>query len=126
MSYFSPAAKITANTQESFEYAMYMVFGSYFRKTVCKSPIKESSMRINYIETKTSLQFEMEDICESKAGKLFRCLPKGVQSECAEVSFITNSGYPTEIRFSGERFILRLIGSYRKGDSEIRAEFWNK
>jgi len=126
MSYYNPAAKITANTQASFEYAIFMIFGSYFRSAECKNPSREGALRINYNETKTSLQYEMEELCDKEAEKLFKRLPKDVARNSTEVSFIRESGYPTEIRFTGDSFILRVMGVYRKGAGKIITEFWNK
>ena len=126
MSYFNPTTKINVDRQESFEYAIYMIFGSFFGKTVCLSPYRESTMRINYTETPAALQYEMEEICEKEAERLLRGRVNTLAKEAAEVSFIQTSGKFTEIRFTSKSFIIRLIGRYRKEGSEIRAELWSK
>ncbi len=126
MSYFNPAARITANTQESFEYAIYVIFGSYFKKTICNSPIREAAMHINYKETKPDIQYRMEEYCDKEAEKLFRRLPAYVMSGSVNVSFIERNGFLPEIRFAGDSFMLRVSGFYRNGRSEIRTQFLEK
>ena len=124
MSFFIPTARITVNKQRGFEYAMYLVFGSYFKKTHCKSSAKEVSMRINYVEMKESLQYEMEDICDEYADKLFRKLPGKLSNEPVEVSFKLRRDGIQEIVFWGNSFVLRLLGKYVcKGGSLIKAEY---
>ena len=126
MSFFNPTTKFKADHQKSFEYAIYMIFGSYFGKTVCKSPAKEASMHINYAETPVSLQYEMEEYVEREAEKLLSGRAGKLAKESAEVSFVQTSGQYTEIRFIGNHTMIRLIGRYRKEGSEIRAELWTK
>ncbi len=70
MSFFNPTTKFKADQQKSFEYAIYMIFGSYFGKTECKSPCKEASMHINYTETPANLLYEMEEFCDREAERL--------------------------------------------------------
>ena len=41
--------------QTAFEYAMYMMFGSYFDKAVHKNKILEKKMRVQYMEQKETL-----------------------------------------------------------------------
>ena len=126
MSYFNPTTKFKADQQKSFEYAIYMIFGSYFGKTECKSPCKEASMHINYTETPANLLYEMEEFCDREAERLLSGRAGELARETAEVSFVQTSGNLTEIRFIGNRTMIRLIGRYRKEGSEIRAELWTK
>ena len=124
MSFFNPTARVTVNKQLSFEYAMYMVFGSYFKSTKCSSSTREISMRINYIETKESLQYEMEDICDVYADKVFSGLHRPFHREDVIVSFVPRSDGRQEVDFWGKGFVLRLIGNYSgKGKSLIKAEY---
>ncbi len=126
MSNFYPAARITANTQESFEYAIYVIFSSYFKKAVCTNRVREASMHINYVETALALQYEMEEFCDKEAQKLFSMLPDWISECTVTVSFIRSDKHRTEIRFKSDSFILRLIGEYRKKGGIIRSEFWHK
>ena len=122
MSYFKPADKITVNNQESLEYAIYFIFGSYFRKTRCASPDLETTLRINYIETRLDTQYALEEMCDEKAAVLFRKLPAWVADSEAKVSFIRSGGSLKKVRFTGDNYILTLTGKYRKHNSSITAE----
>jgi hypothetical protein len=126
MSFFNPTTKFKADHQKSFEYAIYMIFGSYFGKTVCKSPAKEASMHINYAETPVSLQYEMEEFIDREAEKLLSGRAGELAKETVEASFVQTRGQYTEIRFIGNHTRIRLIGRYKKEGSEIRAEIWNR
>ena len=124
MSYFIPTARIAVNQQESFEYAIYSVFGSYFRSTSCANATKETCMRINYLETAEKLQYEMEDICEAYAEAIFGELPRDLRKEPVKVLMIKRPDKRTEIRFLGRGFTLRLIGNYAgKNKSRIKAQY---
>ena len=126
MSYYIPAAKITANTQEAFEYAIYIIFASRFKKAVLRNQARERALYINYTEISTDLQYEMEEICDAEAEKLSRRLPHDLTEQTVEVAFVRAADGRTELRIFGGNFILRLIGSYRKGEGTVRAEFWKR
>ena len=55
--------KETNNLQKVLEYVTYMMVGSYFKKCKCFSSWLESSMLIEYKETKLNTQFMIEEIC---------------------------------------------------------------
>ena len=84
-------------------------------------------MRINYIETKETLQYEMEDICERYAGELFAKVPKNMRRECVTVTFRPRSDGRQEVDFWGKDFVLRLIGKYSgKGGGLIKAKYMER
>jgi hypothetical protein len=122
MSYFVPTVNIKSNPQESYEYAIYMIFASYFKKATCKNPIYESKLRFNYRETKAETQYKMEDFCERKAKTVFRTIPARIANSEVEVNFILREGYFTEIRFTGPDFVMRVSGSYNRGDYDLRVQ----
>ena len=127
MSYFIPSVNIKSNPQESLEYAIYMIFSSYFKRTTCKSPVYESKLRFNYRETELKTQYKLEEFCEKKAKQIFRCLPAKVADSEVEVFFILREGYYPEIRFVGNDFILRVSGSYHRRDVyDLRAQILSK
>ncbi len=122
MSYFIPTVNIKSNPQESFEYAMYLIFSSYFKKTTCESHFYEQKLRLNYRETKLDTQYKMEDFCERKAKIVFNRLPARIADSEVKVSFILCEGYYPEIRFIGNDFIFRLTGACNGGEYDLRVQ----
>lgn len=50
-----------ANKMMAFEYAVYMMAGSYFKKTICKNSLLEDKLRLHYLELKLDDQIAMEN-----------------------------------------------------------------
>lgn len=122
MSYFNPTNVIKADLQKSFEYAIYMIVGSYFKKTVCRNAQKEGAMHINYAETASAIQYEMEAFCDKRAERILHGKAGVLSKETSEVSFLQTNESCAEIRFTGKDVIIRVMGIYRKEGGKIRAE----
>ena len=103
------------NNQTAFEYAMYMMLGSYFNKTTCRNYLLEKKMRFLYWEQKEKKQIEMEKTCIRFVEKeLIPQLPESIWKQNVAVSFLPTKfqGYQ-DIQFCGDDFILRVRAIYR-------------
>lgn len=116
------------NNQIAFDYAIYMIVGSYFRKTTCKNDLQEKRMRLHYCEQKVNNQYRMEDICISYVEKkLMKTLPKEIWDEEMAVKFITGKDGFTRVCFVGEKYNLYMCGQYgnnkKRFSCKIKAKF---
>lgn len=113
------------NNQTAFEYAMYMMLGSYFNKTSCKNFLLEKKMRLLYWEQREKNQIELEKICIRFVEKeLMPQLPEDIWQQDVEVKFCPTKfkGYQ-DIQLHGPKYILRVRGIYRgKYDTLINHE----
>ena len=83
--------KLTDN-QTAFEYAVYMIVGSYFQSAGCKSVLQEQRMRIQYWEQKLDTQYRMEDCCIRYVERqLLEQVPKDCWEQKVKVTFCTDS-----------------------------------
>lgn len=117
------------NNQTAFEYAMYMMLGSYFNKTSCKNPLQEKKMRVQYMEQKEKSQIDLENICIRFVEKeLLPRLPKEFWEHDVEVRFRpTKLKGLQEVQFKSPDYILRVSGIYQgKRNTNIHYEIWHK
>ena len=117
------------SNQTAFEYAVYMMVGSYFDKTVCKNKMLEKKMYVQYLEQKEKSQIQMERISIRFVEKeLKRRLPKELWNQQVEVKFgRTNIEGVRDIQFHGSNYILRVSGIYRgKRNTKMHYEVWHK
>lgn len=110
--------------QTAFEYAMYMMFGSYFDKAVYKNKILEKKMRVQYMEQKEKNQIQMEDICiRFIEKKLMPQLPQGLWEQQVEVRILPTKKGIRDIQFRGSKYTLRVFAVYKgKGNTVIHYE----
>ena len=110
------------DNQTAFEYAMYMMMGSYFDKAICKNRLLERKMHVQYIEQKEKNQIQMEDICiRFIEQKLLSQLPEELWEQQVEVQIVpTELKGVREIRFLGPEYTLYAKAIYRgKGNTTI-------
>ena len=109
------------DNQTAFEYTIYMIVGSYFKKTTCLSTLQERSMRLQYCEQKLENQYRMEDVCISYVEReLLSKLPESFWNREMEVHFVKEcSGGISEIRFTSDDCILWIRGLYEGKHSEL-------
>lgn len=112
--------KLTDN-QTAFEYAVYMIVGSYFQSAGCKSVLQEQRMRIQYWEQKLDTQYRMEDCCIRYVERqLLEQVPKDCWEQKVKVTFCTDSETgESEIRFEGDRYVLSIFGQWDRRRSEL-------
>lgn len=117
------------DNQTAFEYVMYMMFGSYFDKAVCKNKWQEKKMFVQYLEQKEKKQIQMEDICiRFIERKLMSQLPKELWNQQVEVKIVpTKIKGLREIQFQGPEYTLRVCAIYKgKGNTTIHYEVRQK
>ena len=117
------------NNQTAFEYVVYMMFGSYFDKAVCKNKLLEKKMYVHYLEQKERNQIQMENLCiHFIEKKLMKKVPEALWNQQVEVRFApTGVEGLRDIQFHGSEYILRVSAIYRgKRNTEIQYEVWQK
>ena len=115
--------------QTAFEYAMYMMLGSYFDKATCKNKWQEKKMFFQYQEQKEKQQYMMEDICiRYIENELVPNLPKKFWQQEVTVKFRpTSLDGVHDIQFHGKEYVLRVGGVYRgKRNTNMQYEVWRK
>lgn len=116
-----------ANNQLAFEYALYMITSSYFKKTSCITSLLEKKLFLYYNEQKSNTQYHMEDLCiRHIEQELLHNIPKSLWNETVKVRLIKHPNQNcTEIQFIGESYILRLKGTYCGKTAKIEHEIWS-
>lgn len=90
---------------EAFEYALYMIAGSYFHKTVCKSHLMADSLCVKYKENKLEDQYHMEEICIRYMDSLAEKLPSQLFAADAKV-FLVKETEGVKLNFQTEAYRL--------------------
>ena len=103
------------NDQTAFEYVIYMMLGSYFKKAVCKNKLLEKKLFVQYLEQKEKKQLQMEDICiRYVEKKLMPNFPEKFWEQEVEVKFCpTDINGVKEVQFHGKDYILYVGGIFR-------------
>lgn len=102
------------NERLAFDYTIYMIVGSYFKKAKCQNQFMETRLRINYLEEKVNSQYRMEEVCINYTEKKLRKeLPGDIWDEEMKVYFVCDKDNMTYVAFVGEKYILCLKGKYR-------------
>ena len=94
--------KMTFTTnQTAFEYAIYEIVGSYFKKATCVSTIQEQKLIVHFKEQKQDTQCLMENKVDGYVkGVLLKKLPQELWEEEVTV----------EIRKAPESDVMNIIG----------------
>lgn len=100
------------NSNDAIAYVVYMIMGSYFKKTVCMSTIKERQLKVVYCETKRDTQIKMEERCINYIDtKLVGEVPEEIFNDMVEVHFIPNTKeHRLDVLFEGFDWKLRMWG----------------
>lgn len=79
--------------KELSAYVIYMILGSYFKKAVCVSTIKETQLRLAYLAQKRDNQINMEERCDNYVtSRLIPNVPEVIFNDMVEVRFFINNG----------------------------------
>lgn len=102
------------NNQLAFDYAAYMIIGSYFTKATCKTPNQEKRLFIRYNDLKADKQVDLENLCTRYVdNELYDLLPKYFWNQEVTVRLIGSIGKNnTTIIFEGEEDSLYIEGLY--------------
>jgi hypothetical protein len=118
----------TNDSQSAFEYAIYVIIGSYFKKTSCISPQLEKTLKVKFLEQKQDKQTALEENCISYVEKkLLRSLPEQVWDGEAKVQLgIKNEERVPEVRFTTDKYMLRIFGRYKGKGTELQYKLLSK
>lgn len=116
------------NSQIAFEYAIYMMVGSYFKSARCKSRLLEQSMKLQYLEQKERVQLQMEDtVISFVEKKMVPLLPQDLWGEDVKVIFEPSEDKElNHVLFVGKKSVLEVHCIYQGTRSKIQYSFWNK
>lgn len=114
--------------QVAFDYAIYMMVGSYFDKTECTNTLQEKKMRLQYCEQKLENQYRMEELCiDYVERELAPKLPENFWRQQVQVHFAAGHGAGRPgIWFVCPEYILRVSGIYKGRKSIISCMLWEK
>lgn len=80
-----------SNINDTAAYVVYMIMGSYFKKAVCTSSIKERQLKVVYSETKRDNQMNLEERCINYIdSKIVPYVPEEIFEDMVEVHFVPN------------------------------------
>ena len=117
------------SNQTAFEYAIYEIVGSYFKKATCVSTIQEQKLIVHFKEQKQDTQCLMENKVDGYVrAVLLKKLPPEIWDE--EVSVEIRKAPESELMniiFYGEKYALIVKGAYRgKNNAEFNYRFFTK
>ena len=114
--------------QELSAYVIYMILGSYFKKAVCASTIKESQLRLAYLAQKRDNQINMEERCDNYvASRLIPNVPKVIFNDMVEVRFLLNNdkyiveftGFDWKINMWANQIGKSIMFNYEYKETEV-------
>ena len=110
--------KFTGN-QNAFNYAVYMMIGSYFREMEAISECYIQKLYLYYVENKKDRQYEFEDLAIDFAERVLRAeLPAEIWQERVTVSFFVK-GDKNYVAFQGARYTLVVENNYRGRSTKL-------
>ena len=117
------------SNQTAFEYAIYEIVGSYFKKARCQSTIQEQKLIVHFKERKQDTQCLMENKVDGYVkAVLLKKLPPEIWDEEVTVEIRkTPESDLMNIIFYGEKYALIVKGAYRgKNNAEFNYRFFTK
>ena len=117
------------SNQTAFEYAIYEIVGSYFKKARCQSTIQEQKLIVHFKEQKQDTQSLMENKVDGYVkAVLLKKLPPEIWDEEVTVEIRkTPESDLMNIIFYGEKYALIVKGAYRgKNNAEFNYRFFTK
>ena len=117
------------SNQTAFEYAIYEIVGSYFKKARCQSTIQEQKLFVHFKEQKQDTQCLMENKVDGYVkAVLLKKLPPEIWDE--EVTVEIRKAPESDLMniiFYGEKYALIVKGAYRgKNNAEFNYRFFTK
>lgn len=119
--------KRNSNEQKAMEYVVYMMVGSYFKKSSCISKWMEGRAFIEYKEMNVNKQLVMEEMSINFVEKvLLKELPQDVWQKEMRVKFNSYEDGSSEIRFTGGEYLIRIFTLYKGKKTEFEYRIYKK
>ena len=106
------------NNQNAFNYAVYMMLGSYFKQMEAVSECYVQKLYLYYVENKRERQYSFEDIA-------IRFVERVLQKQLPEVlvSFFARDGR-NYVAFQGARYTLVVQNDYRGARTKLQYQLY--
>lgn len=110
--------------QKALDYIMYMILGSYFTKSVCKSPIREKQLLLYYKDLKPTEQVDLENLCIRYVEKFMKAVPEEFWEQEMEVHF--DGRFANIIRLQSDKNIVYVRTEYKGKKSTFQLRLLTK
>lgn len=115
---------MTTKYQKAFNYAMYMMLGSYFRGATVTSQCFLKTMYLYYAEMGNEKQYAMEDIVIKFTEKILQKeLPEDIWEGEVEIVFRQDK-QNTYVAFVGDKYTLIVENNYKGQKTKLKYRVW--
>lgn len=115
---------MTTKYQKAFNYAMYMMLGSYFRGATVTSQCFLKTMYLYYAEMGNEKQYAMEDIVIKFTENILRKeLPEDIWEGEVEIVFRQDK-QNTYVAFVGDKYTLIVENNYKGKKTKLKYRVW--
>lgn len=115
------------NHQNAFDYCMYMMLASNFRKSGIRTPLHEKKLYLYYKEEKEADQIQMEEQCLRYIRKLEEKLPPEMWQQSMDVHLIGRlDGSYTTIKLQSRDYVVYVKTEYSKKKPKIYLKLWTR
>lgn len=115
---------MTTKCQKAFNYAMYMMLGSYFRGATVTSQCFLKTMYLYYAEMGNEKQYAMEDIVIKFTEKILQKeLPEDIWEGEVEIVFRQDK-QNTYVAFVGDKYTLIVENNYKGKKTKLKYRVW--
>lgn len=112
------------NNQNAFNYAVYMMLGSYFKQMEAVSESYVQKLYLYYVENKRERQYSFEDIAIRFVERVLqKQLPEEIWQERVLVSFFARDGR-NYVAFQGARYTLVVQNDYRGAHTKLQYQLY--
>lgn len=115
---------MTTKDQKAFNYAMYMMLGSYFRRATVTSQCFIKTMYLYYAELGKEKQYALEDIVIKFTEKILRKeLPEDIWEGEVKI-FFRQEELNTYVAFVGDKYTLVVENNYKGKKTKLKYRVW--
>ena len=112
------------NNQNAFNYAVYMMLGSYFKQMEAVSECYVQKLYLYYVENKRERQYSFEDIAIRFVERVLqKQLSEEIWQERVLVSFFARDGR-NYVAFQGARYTLVVQNDYRGARTKLQYQLY--
>lgn len=117
------------DNQRAWDYIMYMMLGSYFKKTNCLTPFWEQKLSLNYSAMKKQDQYAAEDKCiKVIENEILDNLPEEFLESCVDIKLVIDDNTDlTVVHVYTDKYDLKVAYKYdEKGKNPLKMTFNQK